>query len=80
MKKGIPNGDEKTPIDILGKNALSTKEIADKLNECLPEGYKKITYSCAKQKMIRLERKEEVERRKVDGIIHWIKIERTKDD
>ena len=74
-KKGIKPCEEKSPLDILGKGALTTKEIADKLNECLPEGYKKITYQCAKQKLLRLEKKGEVTRAKVDGLIHWIKVE-----
>jgi len=74
-KKGISKGDEKTPLDILGKQAFTTREIADRLNETLPESYKKITFSCAKQKLVRLEKKGRVTRKKVDGIYHWMKVE-----
>lgn len=75
-RKGIKKEDEKTVVEILGKSAYTTQEIADKLNETLPEGYKKITYQCAKQKLLRLEKKSEVARAKVDGLIHWIKVEK----
>jgi len=79
-KKGVSQEEEKTPIDILGAYALTTREVAEKLTASLPEGYKKITYSCAKQKLIRLEAKDLVKRKKVDGIIHWIKNEGNKDN
>lgn len=70
---GIKPEDEKSPLDILGNNAMTTQEIADKLSSYFPEGYPKMTYSCAKQKMIRLEKKGLVTRTKVKGLIHWIK-------
>lgn len=72
---GISPEDEKTPLDIMGDMALSTKEIAIKLSDTLPEG-ENITYSCAKQKMIRLERKGFVSRRKIKGLIHWLVLQK----
>lgn len=74
-RKGIKPEEEKSPLDILNKNAMTTQQIADKLTELLPSGNKNISYSCAKQKMVRLEAKGLVERRKIDGIIYWAKIE-----
>lgn len=70
---GIKPEDEKSPLDILGNNAMTTQEIADKLSSYFPPGQPKMTYSCAKQKMIRLEKKDEVSRIKVKGLIHWTK-------
>jgi len=64
--------EDKSPIDILGDNAMSTREIMTSINDSLPEGYKKITFSCAKQKMRRLEKKGLVSRKKVDALIYWI--------
>ncbi len=69
---GIDSSSEQTPIDILGSNAMSTREIMIALNNSLPDGYKKITFSCAKQKMRRLEQKGKVSRKKVDALIYWI--------
>ena len=71
-KIGILPDDEKTPLDILGLNAMTTQEIADKLTGYLPKGNDPISYSCAKQKMIRLERKSLVNRIRVKGLIHWL--------
>ena len=68
---GINPDDEKSPLDILGVNAMSTQEIADKLSSYFPKGYTKMTYSCAKQKMIRLEKKDYVYRIRVEGLLHW---------
>ena len=72
-KIGVLPDDEKTPLDILGVNALTTQEIANKLTSYLPKGSDPISYSCAKQKMIRLEKKEEVSRIRVKGLIHWLR-------
>lgn len=79
-RKGIKPEDEKSPLDIIVDSALTTQEIADQLTSFLPPGSKKISYSCAKQKMVRLENKGLVERRKVDGIIRWLKIEGNKNN
>lgn len=72
---GIKPEDEKSPLEILGDNAMTTREIADKLSSYFPKDYPKMTYSCAKQKMIRLEMKGHVDRRKVKGLIHWMLIQ-----
>jgi hypothetical protein len=69
---GIKPEDEKSPLDVLGNNAMTTKEIAAELNKLLPSEYKKISYSCAKQKMVRLESKGYVSRIKISGLIHWL--------
>jgi len=71
-KLGLNSNDEKDPIDVLGQNAMTTREIMTALNQSLPEGYKQITFSCAKQKMRRLEKKGRVSRKKVDALIYWI--------
>ena len=71
-KLGLNSNDEKTPIDILGPNAMTTREIMTALNASLPEGYKQVTFSCAKQKMRRLEKKGIVSRKKIDALIYWI--------
>lgn len=69
---GLKPEDEKTPLDVLGTNAMTTKEVAAELNKLLPPEYKKISYSCAKQKMVRLEKKGYVSRIKISGLIHWL--------
>ncbi len=71
-KLGLNSNDEKDPIDILGASAMTTREIMIGLNQSLPEGYKQITFSCAKQKMRRLEQKGRVSRKKIDALIYWI--------
>jgi len=71
---GIKPEDEKSPLDILENNAMTTQEIADMLSSYFPKGYPKMTYSCAKQKMIRLEKKGLIDRVKVKGLIHWTKV------
>ena len=53
-------------------SALTTREIAAALTKRLPDGT--ITYSCAKQKMKRLEAKGLVQRSVVRGLIHWLKV------
>lgn len=73
-KSGINPDDELTPLDVLGNNAMTSQEVADAMNSKATEGSISISYSCAKQKLVRLEAKGLVERRKFKGLIHWLKV------
>lgn len=68
---GLSPENEKSPLDIIGNNAMTSRDIADKISSYYPEGYPKMTYSCARQKLIRLEKKGEITRTKFEGLIHW---------
>jgi hypothetical protein len=70
---GIKAEDEVGPLDILEKTnmAMNTHEMAQALTKTLPEG--EITYACAKQKLVRLEKKGLVKRSKVKGLNYWLK-------
>lgn len=72
-KLGIRPEDEVTPLDILEltQMAMSTLEVAEALTRHLPEG--EITYACAKQKLVRLEKKGLVQRSKFKGLNYWLK-------
>ena len=73
-KFGINPDEEVTPLDVLGQNAMTSQEVADALNARSTEASTKVSYSCAKQKLVRLEAKGLVERRKFKGLIHWLKV------
>lgn len=73
-KDGIDPDEELTPLDVLGDNAMTSQEVADALNAKATEGSINISYSCAKQRLVRLEAKGLVERKKFKGLIHWLKV------
>ena len=77
-KKGIKLGEETTPLDLLENFILNTNEVAEKLSDALPKGSKPISVSCAKQKLVRLEKGGFVERRKIDGLTYWKKVDQKK--
>jgi len=71
-KLGVSREDEKDVSDILEKQALTTKEFAEKFSDLLPNGSEKITVSNARQKLLRAEKKDRVYRKKIHGIWYWV--------
>lgn len=72
-KKGLKPEDEVSPLDILEGYgmALTTQEMSEALTATLPDG--KVTYACAKQKLVRLQKKGLVTRSKFKGLNYWLK-------
>jgi len=70
-KLGISRDDEIDVVDLLNGEALTTKQIADKLTLNLPPGSEKISVSNARQKLVRAESKDRILRKKINGIWHW---------
>lgn len=68
---GVSIDDEIDIVDILGSEALTTRQVAEKFTTSLPVGSASVTVSNARQKLVRAEKQEKVIRKRVNGVWHW---------